>query len=114
MLNGRPLTSISCWETPAWTISTYSPGFTPSKTKENASVATPFLSAGAVIHCAAPKSSSGRVTAAGPIHFARQSAGFMTPIVHSAGALHGLSTPAAVQVFTFQKTRWEVARGLPA
>ena len=107
------MTTISCWETPAWTISTNSPGLTPSKAKENVSVVTPFASAGAVIHCAAPKSSSGRVAAFGPIHFACQSSGRSTPIVNVAGADQSEARPASSQVRTRHATRCEEASAPP-
>ena len=87
------MTRTTCCGTAACTISTYSPGFAPANVKVLRRVTAPFLPFGAVIHCAPVRSASGRVSGAGPIHFADQSDGFITPIVNSAGSDQSLSLP---------------------
>ena len=88
-----PFTRTTCCGTAACTISTYSPGFAPPNVNLYWSVTLPFFPFGAVIHCAPERSASGRVSGAGPIHFAFQSDGFTTPIVNSAGSDQSLSLP---------------------
>ena len=112
--NSFPFTSISCRVDAAWSSSTYSPGFAPAKSKSREITTSPRALGLAVIQRAPARSASGRVSGAGPIHFAFQPSGGRMPVTHVAGALQALSAPVPSHVRTFHQYRHEEASGFPA
>ena len=62
-------------------------------------------------HCASPKSKSGCVQAAGPIHLPFQSSGRITPATNVAGRLQSVASPRSFHVRTRHTTRCEEAGG---
>ena len=74
----------------------------------------PFLPFGAVIHCAPARSTSGRVSGAGPIHFAFQLSDGIMPVTHWPGKLQSDAVSFPSHVRTFHQMRRDEASGLPA